>query len=75
MRRLDIKEDRGVRGLDMSSAVRKFMNDMRERVLDRLVETALDVLHHDRVDGSEVDKYERAQLRQKFTAALKDNGY
>lgn len=62
-------------GLDMSSAVRRYMNDMRERVLDRLVVAALDVLHHDRTDGDDVDKHERAQLREKFTAALKDNGY
>lgn len=39
--------------------------------IDRLVQAALDTLHHDTTDGSSVDKYERDVLRKKFAAILK----
>jgi hypothetical protein len=35
-------------------------------VMDKLVQVAFDVLHHDRSEGSSVDVYEQAQLRKKF---------
>lgn len=43
---------------------------MRERLVAALINEALDVLHHDRTDGSEVDQYERRQLRTRFEACL-----
>lgn len=42
----------------------------RDRLIDALVTEALDVLHHDRTEGSEVDQYERRQLRTRFGAVL-----
>lgn len=41
-----------------------------DRIIDKLIVAALDVLHHDRTDGSEVDQYERKQLSQKFCTIL-----
>lgn len=43
---------------------------MRDRMIEALITEALDVLHHDRTDGSEVDQYERRQLRTRFGAVL-----
>jgi len=42
----------------------------RDRMVDALIAEALDVLHHDRTDGSEVDQYERRQLRTRFNAVI-----
>lgn len=38
--------------------------------LAKLIEAALDVLHHDRTEGSEVDRYERQQLTARFSTIL-----
>ena len=38
--------------------------------VERLVQPALDVLHHDARDGDYIDKYERHMLRTKFGAIL-----
>ena len=54
----------------VSQAIREYMLKERERILDGLVAAALDVLHHDRTEGSDVDEYEREQLRKKFTEVL-----
>lgn len=43
------------------------MND----IVDRLIQAALDTLHHDTDDGDAVDKYEREVLQKKFSAILK----
>lgn len=42
-----------------------------EELLTKLIDAALDVLHHDRTEGSEVDHHERAALRKKFAKILK----
>ena len=39
-------------------------------VIDRLIQVAIDTLHHDTDDGDAVDKYEREVLRKKFSAIL-----
>ena len=41
-----------------------------DRVVDQLIEAAMDVLHHDRTEGSEVDTYERKMLSEKFCTIL-----
>lgn len=41
-----------------------------EMVVDRLVQAAIDVLHHDTTEGGTVDKYERRLLLEKFDAIL-----
>lgn len=41
-----------------------------DRIVEKLIDAAMDVLHHDRTDGSEVDKYERNLLSQKFCTIL-----
>lgn len=43
---------------------------VRDRLVEALITEALDVLHHDRTDGSAVDQYERRQLRTRFTAVI-----
>lgn len=45
-----------------------------DRTVDRLIQAAMDVLHHDRTEGSEVDAYEQRALRQKFCAILAEEG-
>ena len=44
-------------------------------LIKRLVQIALDVLHHDRTAGSEVDKYERSVLTRQITAAISSCGW
>lgn len=56
--------------VEMSRVVKAYMEKERARVVERLIIAALDVLHHDRTVGSDVDKYECDQLRQKFMAAF-----
>lgn len=46
------------------------MPKVKDEVIDRLIQIALDVLHHDTDHGDAVDQYEREVLRAKFTAAL-----
>jgi hypothetical protein len=43
----------------------------RDGVIEKLIEAALSVLHHDRRDGNEVDVYERQQLRKAFSPILR----
>jgi hypothetical protein len=38
--------------------------------IERLIDAAMDVLHHDRSEDSEVDVFEREQLRNKFAAIM-----
>lgn len=49
------------------------MTQRQDDVIDRLIQVALDVLHHDTDDGDAVDKYEREVLQKKFSAVLKPN--
>jgi hypothetical protein len=39
-------------------------------VIDRLIQAALDILHHDTDHGDAVDLYERKVLRERFAAIL-----
>lgn len=41
-----------------------------DRVVEQLIDAAMDVLHHDRTEGSAVDKYERKTLSNKFCTIL-----
>ena len=53
--------------------LRAAYRELRQREADQiehLVLAAMDVLHHDRTVGSEVDKYECMVLRQKFNEIL-----
>jgi hypothetical protein len=63
------KDSRQIGRLEMSGAVRDFMDIRRDAILDRLVNAALDVLR--RTDD---DQY-ALTLREKFTAALIEHGY
>lgn len=51
-------------------AVRDYLHKERERILEGLIQAAIDTLHHDTDHGDDVDKYEREVLRKKFTAVL-----
>lgn len=42
----------------------------KEAIISRLIQAAVDTLHHDTNDGDAVDQYEREVLREKFTAIL-----
>lgn len=68
-------EGRRLGGMEMSEAVRKFMDTARERVISKLVDAAISALHHDATDGGSVDLYERHVLRGKFTEIMKSEGY
>lgn len=69
------KDSRQIGRLEMSGAVRHFMDSRRDAILDDLVDIAMSVLHHDASDGSDVDLYERRVLRERFTGALNEHGY
>jgi hypothetical protein len=43
---------------------------LREELLSRLIQDALDVLHHDRTEGSDVDRFEHEQLHKRFSRTL-----
>jgi hypothetical protein len=43
---------------------------VRGATVDRLIDAAFDVLHHDASEGTDVDKYERDTLRKKFKSIL-----
>ena len=47
--------------------------ETHNEIVERLVDAALDVLHHDRTEGDEIDKYERHTLRTKFGMILGAN--
>lgn len=46
------------------------LNKRRAELVEKLVDAAIDTLHHDTDEGSDIDHYERAVLTSRFTALL-----
>lgn len=49
-----------------------YMAEQREKLMVKLIDGALGVLHHDRSEGTDVDRYEREQLRKVFDQAFSE---
>lgn len=41
-----------------------------DRIVEKMIDAAMDVLHHNRTEGSDVDKCERKLLSEKFCTIL-----
>ena len=56
-------------GADLKAAYRE-LRAREAAEIERLIDAAMDVLHHDRSPGDDVDIYERNQLRERFAKIL-----
>jgi hypothetical protein len=57
-------------GADLKAAYRE-LKAREVAEIERLIDAAMAVLHHDRSEGTEVDIYERNQLRERFAEILR----
>lgn len=56
-------------GTDLREAYRELRAREAEQI-EKLITAAIGLLHHDTTEGSDVDRYERMVLRQKFNEIL-----